>query len=307
MDTSHDSMGWNNRLGNSFPDPFMDYASTVMPKTITDTLKYCEYLAINNGIYSSAIDRVVSYFVTKIQCVEDDIGDEEREQWEDYYNQDLNILGVLKEYGRNRLSYGNVFVSLIVPFTRHIFCTKCGSEHPLRYVYDNRKTFGYQFSNYEFQAKCQNKQCVDHGVVKAWRHVDRRSSDCDELSVKFWSPHEIDILESPVTKRCTYIWRIPENDRRLIREGHIHVLEDTNWEIIECVKNNENLQFERGEIYHDKEPALAGHKTGGWGISRVLSNFRQAWYEEFGGRPTLWAEASWWTGMSTARRGWARV
>jgi hypothetical protein len=55
-------------------------------------------------------------------------------------------------------------------------------------------------------------------------------------------------------------------------------LERASWEIVEAVKNRQHLLFDPDVIYHMKEPPLAGVRSRGWGISRVLSNFRQAWY-----------------------------
>ena len=43
--------GWalNSRGDEPFPDPFMDYASTVMPENIRDALRYCEFIFHSNS------------------------------------------------------------------------------------------------------------------------------------------------------------------------------------------------------------------------------------------------------------------
>lgn len=270
---------FNNSTDEQFPDPFADYASTVMPSNIVDALRWCEYVCNNNGIYSSALVRVLSYFITEVTFLDDKIGDDERQKWDKFLNRTLDVLEVVKDVGFNFLAYGNVFASVVVPFTRHLRCegttvdgSPCGTEHPLRVVHSDDR-FRFQWANYEFRATCQ--KC---GYSGRWSHVDRRSTNEEDLSVKCWDPHFIDIIEDPLTRRCRYVWRIPEKYKRLVRQGYLDMLETVNWEIVECIKTNRNMRFEDGVLFHLKEKPLAGHDTAGWGISRVLPNFRQAWY-----------------------------
>src|SRR4029077_9356673 len=61
-------------------------------------------------------------------------------------------------------------------------------------------------------------------------------------------------------------------------EGHLYHLERAPWEVIRAVKHENYLLFDKDVICHMREDALAGLRNRGWGISRVLANFRQAWY-----------------------------
>ena len=88
----------------------------------------------------------------------------------------------------------------------------------------------------------------------------------------------MDLIWDPYTGDCTYVWKIPEDYRNMIRQGHLHQLERASWEVIQAIKDGKNLMFDKGVVYHLKEDALSGMRNRGWGISRVLANFRQAWY-----------------------------
>lgn len=171
-----------------------------------------------------------------------------------------------------RQCYGNSFSSVIIPIRRYISCPKCGFESPLNKVYDNPQ-FKFKWSNFKFHAKCPGCQRVGE-----WRHNDRRNNSESDIRVKRWSPHEIDLLWDPTTDDVDYIWKIPADYRKTLREGHLFHLERANWEIVEAVKSDQNLRFDDQVIYHMKEEALAGLRNRGWGISRVLANFGQAWY-----------------------------
>jgi hypothetical protein len=252
-----------------------------MPETIQEALQWCEYILMANGPYRSAIARVISYFLTDIEIVaagdgsgENKIGREEKQKYLDFLNDTIGIKNVLGTVALDYLCYGNSFTSLTVPFRRYLMCPQhgCGLELPLKRVV-NTQEFGFSWNGYNFHAVCPH--CGHSG---AWKHVDRRSGEADQIKVKRWSPHEIDILHDPYTDDTSYVWRIPDDYRGLIRQGHLFHLERASWEVVEAVKSNQHLMFDPDVIYHMKEESLAGIKNRGWGISRILANFRQAWY-----------------------------
>lgn len=271
----YNSLGKGVQSDERFPDPFCDIASLSMPESIQTALRWTEYVMNANGPYRQAIDRVVSYFVTDIEIYdigENTTGREEKEKIQVFLEDTLSIKNVLHTIGLDYMSYGNSFTSLLVPFRRYLSCKTCGLEMPLDKVY-NSPQCAFKWQDFQFHATCP--KCKTTGE---WRHIDRRSGDTDSMHVKRWSPHEIDILWDPYTDECSYVWKIPQDYRALIKQGHLHHLERASWEVIQAIKNEQNLMFDKGVIYHLKEDALAGMRNRGWGVSRVLTNFRQAWY-----------------------------
>ena len=268
-------MGRSTMADERFPDPFCDMASLSMPESIQTALRWTEYIMNANGVYRQAIDRVVSYFITDVEIYdvgENTTGREEKEKYQVFLEDTLQIRNVLHTIAMDYMTYGNSFTSLLLPFRRYLMCKRCGFEMPFDKIY-NSPQCAFKWQNFEFHATCP--KCKYSGV---WRHIDRRSGDSENMHVKRWSPHEIDILWDPYTDECSYVWKIPQDYRTLIKEGHLHHLERASWEIIQAIKNEQNLMFDKGMIYHLKEDALAGMRNRGWGISRILANFRQAWY-----------------------------
>lgn len=258
-----------------FPDPFCDIASLSMPESIQAALRWCEFILNCNGTYRQAVDRVVSYFLTDIQILDtgnSDLSREEKDKYLAFFDETLGIKNALHSVAMDYITYGNSFTSLLVPFKRYLSCKKCGLEMPLDKIYDNPNC-KFKWDNFQFKASC-----ISCGYVGEWNHIDRRTSDSDDLKIKRWNPHDIDILWDQYSDDIRYIWKIPEDYRALIRQGHLHQLQHVSWEVIQAIKNNQNLMFDRDVIFHLKEDALAGMRNRGWGISRVLANFRQAWY-----------------------------
>lgn len=258
-----------------FPDPFCDVASLSMPESIQTALRWCEYIMNANGPYRQAIDRVVSYFITDVEIYdlgEKDVGREEKEKFRTFLEETIGIKNTMHSIALDYLTYGNSFTSLLVPFRRYLSCPKCHIELPLSRVH-TMEACNFKWQNFEFHVTCPN--CKMSGK---WRHIDRRSGDADNIKVKRWSPHEIDLLWDPYSDEVRYIWKIPADYRNLISQGHLHHLEHASWEVIQAIKNGQNLMFDKGVLFHLKEDALAGMRNRGWGISRILTNFRQAWY-----------------------------
>ena len=271
----YNSLGKGVQADERFPDPFCDIASLSMPESIQTALRWTEYVMNANGPYRQAVDRVVSYFITDVEIYdigENTTGREEKEKFRVFLEDTLSIKNALHSVALDYMAYGNSFTSLLVPFRRYLSCKKCGLEMPLDRVYNSEKC-AFKWQDFKFFATCPNCKYVGE-----WRHIDRRSGNADQINIKRWSPHEIDILWDPYTNDCSYVWKIPQDYRALIKEGHLHHLERASWEVIQAVKSEQNLMFDKDVIYHLKEDALAGMRNRGWGISRVLTNFRQAWY-----------------------------
>jgi hypothetical protein len=131
----------------------------------------------------------------------------------------------------------------------------------------------YSFENWAFQAKCP--QC---GWTGTFERVDRRSVEEDKPRIIRWSPHEIRLQHHPVSHEVAYYWIPPSDIKREVRKGNPFYLESTPWEIVQTLKTDKWFQFNKGVIYHFKEETVAGLRNAGWGIPRVLANFKQAWY-----------------------------
>jgi hypothetical protein len=255
-----------NRFQGAFPDPYLDYASTQMPRSIYDVLRWAQYTWLTYGTYRQAAQRVVRYFLTNIEL--NDVSEDERKKYDDFFRHELKIMDELAAIGDEYMQFGNSFVSLNVPFRRYLRCPKagCGFERPIDQV-------NYTWEGWRFHGTCP--ACGHHGVLL---RQDRRSLKTDKLKVIRWSPMEMRILHHPTSGRKTYFWDIPGYIKDRIRKGDSLYMEDTPWEIIEAVKENKLFRFADDVIFHLCDEAPAGMRMSGWGIPLIMSNFKQAWY-----------------------------
>lgn len=255
--------------GGIFADPFEDIASTVMPTNMSQIFKTCERILYADGTTRQALDRVLSYFLTDIEIY--DASDQEKEDYQTFLEEKLGIKPSLRIVGMDYLCYGNSFISILMPFTRYLSCKSCHYEAPLRQIHDN-PVYKFKWNTFQFFARCPS--CKYTGE---WDKIDRRSDSDGEITIKRWSPQEIELIWDPFSGNVSYIWKIPEYYKRLIREGRLEHLAPANWEVVEAIRDNMDLKFEKDVIYHLKEDTLAGILNRGWGIPRLLANFRQIW------------------------------
>jgi len=252
------------RFASAFPDPYFDYASTQMPRSLYDVLRWCEFVWMTNGTYRTACQRIVRYFLTKIEL--SDVGDDEKKKYEEFLEKQAKMIDTLAYIGDDWMCYGNAFISVRIPFRRHLRCPKCHQERSLKHI-------DYKFEDWHFVATCSN--CHYKGKFE---RIDRRSIEQDKIKLIRWSPHEIRMLYHPVSHDTIYYWIPPANFKREIRRGNKFFIESTPWEIIEAIKKDQWFRFNPDVIYHMKEETLAGIRNAGWGIPRLLANFKQAWY-----------------------------
>lgn len=263
--------GAGNTFGEQgFADPFNDLATTQMPTTMKSALWWSEYIWTVMGTYRMAMERIVSYFITDLE-LGGDASDEEKVKYKDFLGQQLDVLSFLSLMMRDRLCYGNAFASVIVPFRRFLQCPKTGDMYPLKIVYNN---FNFDFTgDFEFVATCPKT-----GWRGPWQVIDKPREESDHLVLKRWSPHEMELLHDPYTDEVSYLWRIPEYYKRMIREGNLYHLERVSKQVLSAVKHDLLFRFNPDTVFHMKEPTLAGIRNMGWGLPRSLINYRQIWY-----------------------------
>ncbi len=269
--------------GTQYPDPFLDIASLSVPTNMRSALYWCEYVFSMFGTYRMAMERVISYFLTDVEIL--DASDDETEKWESFLNDTLDVKSSVQNGLRGRECYGNHFFSMLRPFVRFLVCPKCGYLAPLKEIHGN-PVFKFKYHGGEpeqaFHAKCPACK-VGSGYYGPWKVKDEDDDSEKKLKVKSWNPHEIEILHDTFSDEVAYLWRIPEDYKRQIREGrdgrgNLFMLERVPVEVLRAIARNQLFRFHPDAVFHMKEPTLAGIYNRGWGLPRIISNFRQIWY-----------------------------
>lgn len=258
-----------------YQSPWHTASLATLPFDFKVALQYCEFIWLHDPILRPAIQRVISYFMTGI-ALEDisgkgKFGDNEKESYLDILTRVFNIMDVLKQANESKYEYGNAFVSVLPIYRRFLRCNKCGSSFPIEVVTREKKKFDFKYNagKVEFSGRCSS--CGNTGVFAVDDYVDKAKG---ELFIKLWSPMNMNIVNDPLTGRSIYRWRIPEDERRRIRQGDTLLISLWPIEMLECVAKDEDFQFADNVIFHMKAYQSCGLRLYGWGvpISLVLQN-----------------------------------
>jgi hypothetical protein len=208
--------------GRVYPDPFVTYATIMMPRTIEDKLRWCEHLWHRNGTYAMASRRVVRYFLTQLEI--SDAHDDEKKKWSSFLNDDLKVMVTAAYCGDDFMCYGNSFTSVYVPFRRFLRCKNknCKLEQPL-------KELDYKFKAGKFEymcPKCKHVSVVDKPVDR--RTMEERQGEDHPVAC----PPDPD-QASPHQPGAVYLWEPPAILKKQVKEGDPFILETIPWEMVE--------------------------------------------------------------------------
>lgn len=259
------------RGADSLPDPFCDVASLAMPTTMADGFRWEERVFERMGVYRSALERIIAYFLNDIEIEGEGVGKAEKQKYKDYLVDTLDIRSLLFDVALDYQFYGNSLTSAMVPIRRYLACPRCAMERTFATI-QNDPVYEFVWRDMKFNALCP--RCQFRGP---WREIDRRAADGPKLMIKRWPPQEIEIKFEPVSERRDYIWKLDPQLRTQVRDGDPQILEYCRREVLDAVRCDGYLKFEPDFVYHMRQPQLAGQKLGGWALSRVLTNFGAAY------------------------------
>lgn len=251
---------------DKYPNPFFDIASEYVPSDINQIFALCEYLMTTMAPFRAVTSRVTRYFLTEL--VVDGEEGADRERYEEFLNGQLRLLERLGEIGDDYATYGNVFISMFLPFDRFLECPDCGTQY-------HCKAIDYKFKNMKFRGVCP--KC---GSEKEFGRVERRSPDIAKAKLIRWNPKHMKLRVHPVSDNVEYYMHLDEKLKRKITEGDPYYLNDTPWDMVEAALSEPDklYKFKPGTLFHLKSGNLSGLPIKGWGVPPMLPNFKLAYY-----------------------------
>ena len=261
-DATHKLPSFNKRRF-SFPSPFFDLASQMMPRNIKDLFRWTEHLYLSNGTVAQCLERVIKYPITHISFSGDD--DELVKRYEDIFYKHLNFKTFISDVGIDLYNYGNSFTSIFFPFNRYLRCEKCSLETPVE------KAQKVKFENFKFKAICR---CGHRG---SFEYVDRRSLDVKRFNLIRWNPKDIDISFNPITGQHQYYYTIPSDLVSRIKKGDLNLVSSLPKVFFEAVKKGDTIKINSDYVYHMKTTSLAGLNQE-WGIPPTFRTFKLHFY-----------------------------
>jgi len=126
--------------GFKIQDPFLDVASTTLPRTIKQLFKWCKYYSVSNPLVNAVINKIILYPIQKLtfENTESHPDPQIPKRYEDLFIRNLNVRLRLKELSKDYYTYGIAIASVYFPFDRYLVCPACGEKIPFD-RYDPKK------------------------------------------------------------------------------------------------------------------------------------------------------------------------
>ena len=247
---------------HTYEDPFLDMASTKLPKSFKKLLELCQIFAMTHPQISPIIQRLAEYPITSITYK----GDEESErQHKELFETHLRIMEKMIEWGLDYYGYGNCFISISFPFVRLYRCGICKKDHQPREV-------NYRYVGGRFEGRC--KECKNDTKLEP---IDQYVKDRSGVNIFRFEPQLITPKYNRVTGKYFYYYTIPPDLIRSIETGDRDIIDSTPVEYLECIRLKRKMKLKR--VFHFKRPTLSGRDMQ-WGFPLVLPALKDAYLNQ---------------------------
>jgi hypothetical protein len=262
-DENSKSPSSQNPNSNRYPNQFFDLSQQYMPPTIKELFKWCTFYYYNSPLIGSALKKLSRYPITDL--IFEDEKEKVRDFWDDVFNKTLGIRDRLLEINLDAFVYGNCFVSLRMPSTRHLKCNSCKHEEPI-------KGWNWRYSSFKFHGICQ--KCKADGEVSV---RDIAYKNIADIKIIRWNPENIDIKYNEYTGNTTYLYTVPRRLQRAITEGDKDIIVDMPLIVIDAVKSQKKIKLDKDNLKHIKSVTLA-EQDQGWGKPLIIHVLKDMFY-----------------------------
>ena len=272
--------------GSRRPSPFSNSPSSFdVPDHWEGTFDLVERVVLQDDQIRAAMTTAVSHFITDLEAAPGSDGrttaDREERWMIELLRDTLGFDEFVLRAGLDLMSYGNFWGHLVKPIERRLACaTKgCGRSMSLGRAFSDG-VVDLEVRDFRFHGTCPT--CRRRGEMI---RRDQRPKSENDLQLAWRRPQEMEVLHSPFGGRDRHIWKVSEEDRRLLKEHHKRAdavperhLAHVEWGVVEAVRRkSKGVLLPERDNYHLRMASLSGVRARSLGVPPVLSSMNSAW------------------------------
>jgi len=252
-----------------YPDPFLDVASTKLPKSRQKLLEMCFLFATTHPQISPIVKKLAKYPITRVIVNTENSQDSLREKWEDALEKELNIYEASESVGLDFFGYGNCFVTIHKPFKRFYTCKAC--EYPNR-----AGTFMYHLKRDQIHGTCP--KCKAESTFEP---RDDNVAKLEEISVVRLQPQKMRIERNDLTGQKWFFYDPSHALKRAVKgaKPNRDLIDTTPWHYVEAAIKGKRIKFKPGQVLHLSEPSLSGRGMA-WGNPIIMAALKDAYLNQ---------------------------
>lgn len=252
-----------------YPDPFLDIASTRLPKSRKKLLELCYLFSTTHPQIAPIVRKLSKYPITKLIITSENGQSSMEDKWRDILEDDMNIYEIAESVGLDFFGYGNCFLIVHKPFIRAYECQNCGHAMEAGKV-------KYYIKRDNLYGKCNN--CNTKTRLEA---KDEPVKTTERLNLVRLKPQNMYIRRNELTGQATYYYDVPEELKKAVANQNPdrEYIDSTPWPYVEAALNDKKIKFHSSKILHLKEPSLSGDDMN-WGNPIVLPALKDAYLNQ---------------------------
>lgn len=252
-----------------YPDPFIDIASTRLPKSRKKLLELCYIFATQHPQISPIIKKLSKYPITKVIFNSGDQPDSLQDRWRELLRDKLNIHNVVESAGLDYFAFGNAFLIVHQPFIRTYTCQSCDYVHQAGELH-------YKFRNDKFVGRCH--QCEKNVTFDP---NDERTNAVDDIRIVTLKPKRMSLRENELTGHTQFFYEVPESLNKALRQEPPtrDVIDRTPLTYVKAAQQDKKIKIRSDKVLHLKEPSPSA-RNAKWGNPIILPALKDAYLNQ---------------------------
>lgn len=253
-----------------YPDPFLDFASTVLPKSYQKLLELCRIFAMTHPQIGPIIRKYSRYPLTHV-IVRSTKSPEIGRWWKDALTNTLNIVQFAESVGLDFFTYGSAYVTSSRPFRRVYECSSCHNYHDAEIA-----KIKYEIRDKKFWGKCQ----ACSRFVRLIPH-DEALHRIEGLRMVRLAPMEMQSKVNHVTAEVDHYSSPPAALKRAVRQTPLDykLIDRTPLQFVLAAISNSKIEYAPGTVLHLFEPAPSGNDYH-FGMPRIMPSLKTAYLDQ---------------------------
>jgi hypothetical protein len=258
---------------HQYPDPFLDMASTKLPKSRLKLIELCKIFALTHPQIAPIVSKIAKYPITTLNISSGKKPDKALEAvWKKILEEEVDIYQCLEEFGLDYNGTGNAAYTIVRPFVRLYKCEQCKYEHPANEV-------KFQIRGKDFIGVCP--LCKKSTKFSGTDLPLKGESAMHELAIVILPIEDIIIKQNRLTKKTLYFCDVPSDIKNAIKQGKPDrfLIDSTPWDYIQAGLQGKKIKFEKGVIFHHKTPTISS-KDNAYGLPFYLPALKDAYLNQ---------------------------
>jgi hypothetical protein len=277
MSGDYYGVGSENITGK-FDNPFLLPSSSYFPKTLTEALDLCRFFYFRIPNYKQVQRRIVRYFITDFEFPGEDGDLNEKEKLRSYLENVLDLKQKMIEMGDEWGCYGNGFMRIAYPFKRFLVDDResTSNYYPIE-SFEKFEAEGRVKFNLKDLAYTVPDPATKYKTEATFQFIDKKDKDKNNIKLIIMDPRYIRIQYNAEADKARYIYSFNPKMRAQVNQGVTMVINTTPKYMLEAIKDNKDIMFKEGEVFHFRSPLISGISYSGWGLSEIIANYQQCW------------------------------